>query len=149
MKLYEQLPSLNGATATLNGTINRDELLGKAIFIHFWATSCQLCKNAMPNINKLRDEYEDSLQVISIHVPRCEEDLDISLVKEMIKKYDIKQITLIDNEHAIKEAFDNKCVPAYYLFDKEGKLRHYQAGGNSMVMLGKRLIRLSEEAKNK
>lgn len=31
----------------------------KPTLIHFWSVSCHLCKEAMPEVNKLRDEYVD------------------------------------------------------------------------------------------
>ncbi|MBB3868056.1 Uri superfamily endonuclease [Parageobacillus toebii NBRC 107807] len=41
--------------------------------------------------------------------------------------------------------FENQYVPAYYVFDAEGKLRHFQAGGSGMKMLEKRVNRVLEE----
>ena len=34
----------------------------------------------------------------------------------------------IDNTHAIVGRFENQFVPAFYVFDREHKLRHFQAG---------------------
>ena len=36
-----------------------------------------------------------------------------------------------DNDLQIVERFDNQFVPAYYLFDRAHKLRHFQAGDKS------------------
>ncbi len=32
-------------------------------------------------------------------------------------------------------AFENKYVPAFYLFDRQGKLRHFQAGERAAKMV--------------
>lgn len=145
MKLNQSMPSLSGATAILNGDVTTDMLVGKPTFIHFWSVSCQLCKKAMPTIHEFRDEYKEKLNVVSIHMPRCEEDRDMDRIRSTMEQYDIKQVTCIDNEHILKELFNNQYVPAYYLFDKEGKLRHYQAGGSSLAMVKRRLTRLLQE----
>ena len=41
----------------------------------------------------------------------------------------------IDNTHAIVDRFDNKFVPAFYVFNAEGLLRHFQAGDRGQKML--------------
>lgn len=142
MKLREQMPELTGATEWINEEITMDELKGKATLIHFWSVSCHLCKEAMPEINELRDEYNDDLNVIAVHMPRSEDDLDIGVIRSMAMGHDITQPIFVDSEHKLTEAFENKYVPAYYVFDEEGKLRHFQAGGSGMKMLRKRLNRV-------
>lgn len=102
----------------------------------------------MPNINKFRDDFKDELNVIAVHMPRSEKDLDIEQVKEVAAEHDITQPIFVDNDHTLTDAFENEYVPAYYVFDAEGKLRHFQAGGDGMKMLTKRVNRvLGKETK--
>ncbi len=146
MRLRTPMPELDGATQWLNGEVTRDQLVGeKPTLIHFWSVSCHLCKEAMPQINAFRDEYKDRLNVVSIHMPRSEDDLDVEKVKEVAKEYNITQPIGVDNQHKITDAFENQYVPAYYVFDKEGKLRHFQAGESGMQLLTKRVNRVLEE----
>ncbi|KIL50282.1 thiol-disulfide oxidoreductase [Jeotgalibacillus alimentarius] len=143
MKLRAPMPELDGAVKWLNGEVNREELVGdKPTLIHFWSVSCHLCKEAMPDINELRDEYEDNLNVVAVHMPRSEDDLDMDVIEQVAQGHDISQPIYVDSEHKLTEAFENQYVPAYYVFDKEGQLRHSQAGGSGMKMLRKRLNRV-------
>ncbi|MBO9130344.1 TlpA disulfide reductase family protein [Bacillus sp. 165] len=147
MKLREPMPSLEGATTVLNGEVSREGLIGeKPTLIHFWSVSCHLCKEAMPNINEFRDQYKEQLNVISVHMPRSEEDLDLEQVKQVAEEHGIIQPILVDNQHTITDSFENKYVPSYYVFDKTGVLRHFQAGGGGMPMLTKRVNRVLDEA---
>jgi len=147
VKLYTQLPPFNGATMWLNGEVTNEQLAdGKPTFIHFWSISCHLCKVAMPKINQFRDQFRDQLKVVAVHIPRSESDLNVDEIIKVAADHDMIQPIFVDNNKSLTEAYGNKYVPAYYLFDKKGKLRHYQAGGNSMNMLEKRLLRLLEEA---
>lgn len=149
MRLRSEMPELSGATEWINGEVSKSDLIGdKPTLIHFWSVSCGLCKEAMPNINKFRDDYKDELNVVAVHMPRSEKDLDIEQVKEVAQEHDITQPIFVDNDHALTDAFENEYVPAYYVFDAEGKLRHYQAGGDGMKMLTKRVNRvLGKETK--
>ncbi|TMW73018.1 TlpA disulfide reductase family protein [Alteribacter natronophilus] len=143
MKLRSPMPELDGATEWLNGQLTREDLVGdKPTLIHFWSISCHLCKEAMPDINQFRDEYGDKLNVMSVHMPRSEKDLDLEEIKKTAAEHDITQPTFVDSEHKLTDAFENQYVPAYYVFDEEGNLRHFQAGGGGMKMLTKRVNRV-------
>ena len=143
MKLRAQMPELSGATKWLNGEVKKEDLVGdKPTLLHFWSVSCHLCKEAMPDINELRDEYGDDLNVIAVHMPRSEDDLDLGVIEQVAMGHDITQPIFVDGDHKLTEAFENQYVPAYYVFDKEGQLRHFQAGGSGMKMLRKRLNRV-------
>jgi len=146
MKLREQMPELDGATAWLNGEVTKSQLIGeKPTLIHFWSISCGLCKEAMPQVNEFRDEYKERLNVIAVHMPRSENDLDLDEIKQVAEQHNISQPIYVDSEHKLYEAFENQYVPAYYVFDAEGKLRHFQAGGSGMKMLTKRVNRVLDE----
>lgn len=145
MKLREPMPSLDGATVVLNGNVTREQLIGKPTLIHFWAVSCHLCKDGIKQVNVFRDRYKEELHVISIHMPRRDGDENVEIVKQLAEQYGITHPLLIDNDHRLKEAFDNRCVPTYYVFDANGIFRHYQAGSGGMNMLEKRIIRVIDE----
>ncbi|MGF3102383.1 TlpA disulfide reductase family protein [Rossellomorea sp. DUT-2] len=146
MKLREPMPELNGATEWLNGEVKKGELVGeKPTLIHFWSISCHLCKEAMPQVNEFRDQYSDKLNVMAVHMPRSEDDLNLDEIKKVAAEHDITQPIFVDSEHKLTDAFENQYVPAYYVFDKDGNLRHFQAGGSGMKMLEKRVNRVLDE----
>jgi thiol-disulfide isomerase/thioredoxin len=146
MKLRTEMPELTGATEWLNGQVTKEELVGeKPTLIHFWSISCHLCKEAMPQVIQFWDQYKDKLNVVAVHMPRSENDLNIEEIKQVAAEHGITQPILVDSEHKLTEVFENQYVPAYYVFDRDGKLRHFQAGGSGMKMLEKRVNRVLEE----
>lgn len=145
MKLHAEMPELNGETTWLNGEVKKADLIGdKPTLIHFWSVSCGLCKEAMPKVNEFRDEFKDKLNVVAVHMPRSEKDLDIDQIKAVAEQFDITQPIFVDNEHKLTDTFENQYVPAYYVFDAKGELRHFQAGGDGMKLLAKRVNRVLE-----
>ena len=70
-------------------------------------------------------------------MPRYEADTDVETVRELISKYEITEPVAVDNAHKLKDAFQNEqgFVPAYYLFDAEGKLKCFAAGERGLDML--------------
>jgi hypothetical protein len=103
----------------------------------------------MPRIAEWRDQLKaQGLRVIAVHMPRYEADTDVESVREAIANYDINEPCAVDNEHKLKDAFKNDqgYVPAYYLFDGEGKLRSFAAGERGLDLLKSTLGRLMGQA---
>ena len=147
MKIGAQLPSLEGATEWFNGTQAHAEAeaLGHPTLVHFWSVSCGICKENMPRVSEWRDKYKDQgLRVIAAHMPRYPTDLDIVGVRDAIASFNITEACAIDNEHKLRDAFQNEqgYVPAYYLFDAQGKLRSFAAGERGLDMLSSAMNRL-------
>ncbi|WP_226578299.1 TlpA family protein disulfide reductase [Halobacillus litoralis] len=144
MRLRTPMPELPTAEEWLNSSpLTKEDLVGeKPTLFHFWSVSCGLCKEAMPDVNQFRDEYAGDLNVVAVHMPRSEKDLDMNQIRQSAEEHNITQPVYVDNKHALTDAFDNQYVPSYYVFDAEGLLRHSQAGGGGMKMLRKRVNRV-------
>jgi len=146
MRLRSPMPTLDGATAWLNGEVRRDDIIGeKPTLIHFWSVSCYLCKEEMKDVNYLLHRYKDNLNIISVHMPRSREDTNLEVVQNIARKFNMKQPIYIDNNLKLTKLFENEYVPGYYLFDHYGLLRHFQSGGGGLRMLETRLNRLISE----
>jgi thiol-disulfide isomerase/thioredoxin len=147
MRIGTQMPSLDGATEWFGGTQAHAEAESKnrPTLVHFWSVSCGICKENMPRVGEWRDEKGDEgLRVIAVHMPRYEADTDVEAVREAISKYNIKEPCAVDNQHKLRDAFGNEqgYVPAYYLFDAEGKLKSFAAGERGLNMLASALERV-------
>ncbi len=133
MKIGDAMPPFEGATEWLNQLQETadDYVKGAPTLVHFWATSCGVCKTNMPKLRELKAKYKDKgLRAVAIHMPRYEADTNLETVKENIETYCIDDVCAIDNKHKLKDAFLNEqgWVPVYYLFDAEGRLKSRSAG---------------------
>ena len=139
------LPDLSGATEWINGEVNREQLVGSPTLVHFWAVSCPICHDNMPTLHQWRDQYAArGLKVVAIHMPRQEEDTDIEAVKKDAATMGITEPCAIDNEHTVGDRFENTIWPAYYLFDREGKMKSRAAGYAGLKMIEAPLQKLME-----
>lgn len=137
LRMDSPMPSLEGGTDWFNSEpVSTESLRGHVVVVHFWAISCGICKESLPDISRWIDSYGGrGLKVIAVHMPRQESDTNLEAVKEAIAEYEVKQPCVVDNWHAITDAFENKFVPAFYIFDPELKLRHFQAGEKAIKMV--------------
>jgi thiol-disulfide isomerase/thioredoxin len=147
MRIGDEMPSFEGASEFLNGELNLEK--GKPTMVHFWAVSCGICKEKMPQLREMITKYgEKGLQTVAIHMPRYEADTDMAGVRETVEKQGITEICAVDNEHKLKDAFKNEqgWVPVYYLFDAEGKLKSRAAGEFGIGVLKGALEKMFPEA---
>jgi thiol-disulfide isomerase/thioredoxin len=136
LHLNAAIPSLEGATQWINGEPDLDSVRGEPVLIYFWAVSCHVCHENMSKLQSWREEYvPKGLKMVAIHCPRMKTDTNIDKVKAAVKNYGIVEPCAVDNMHKIKKAFDNEIWPAYFLFDKNGKLKRRTAGNNGIAML--------------
>ena len=147
MRIGTEMPSLDGATEWFGGTQAHAETQakGQPTLVHFWSVSCGICKDNLPRIAEWRDELKErGLRVIAVHMPRYEADTDVEAVRDAIATNMITEPCAIDNEHKLRDAFQNDqgYVPAYYLFDSEGKLRSFAAGERGLDLLKSNLERV-------
>lgn len=151
LRLRSELPSLEGAVAWLNVQDGEPQAPGdgRPLLVHFWAVSCGICKESMPQVNAWREAYEpQGLNVIGVHMPLQEADTNLDRVRETASALGLTQPVAVDSELAISDRFENQYTPAYYVFDSEGKLRHYQAGNRGLDLVERRIQRVLEEARS-
>ncbi|HEY9405364.1 MAG TPA: redoxin domain-containing protein [Pyrinomonadaceae bacterium] len=129
------MPSLEGATEWFNATGARAaaEAKGHPTLVHFWSVSCDICIDNLARVAALRDRYE-GLCVIAVHTPRGEADTDTEKVREVVALSNITEPCAVDNEGKLSEAFQHEStdVPAYYLYDGDGKLNIFAAGAGGL-----------------
>lgn len=133
MRIGTPMPSLEGATEWLTGSAEEvlQDTQGHPVLIHFWSLSCGMCKDNLPRVAEWREKYRAAgLRLVAIHMPRYPQDTDVDEVRAAVAQYEITDPGAIDNEHKLRDAFQNEhgYVPAYYLFDDQHKLKSFAAG---------------------
>src|ERR1044072_3325156 len=140
-------PDLSGATEWL-GESEPDGVsagTGRLTLVHFWSRSCELCKEKLPGLAELRGRVgTERLRVVAVHMPRYPADTDVSGGRETAALHGVTEPCAVDNQHRLRDAFGNDqgFVPAYYLFDAEGKLRGFAAGEYGLKVIGPALDRV-------
>ena len=142
MRVDVQLPSLAGATEWLNlttaATRKNLETKGHPTLIHFWSISSETSKINLAQVSQLREERQrDGLRVIAIHLPQSDAEKDVRAVRDAVTRLNVSEVCALDNEHRLAEAFSTAAddLPAYYLFDPEGKLRASALGANGVDLI--------------
>jgi len=146
LRIGAALPSFEGATEWLTDSAEAVERAkGQPTLVHFWAVSCGTCKDNLPKLAEWRAQYQNKgLHIIAVHMPRYPADTDLAAVQEAIREYQISDPCAVDNEHKLRDAFQNEqgFVPAYYLFNAEGQLKSHAAGQYGLQIVKSALERM-------
>lgn len=150
LRLNTPLPDFSGATAWINGPLERASLSGHPALVYFWSVSSYLSHENMPQVTAWREKYgPQGLKLIAIHVPQQAEDARPEWVGQIADALWITDPCGVDNRHLVKRAFDNLYVPAYFLFDAGGLLRLRTGGIVGLDLVEQALQRLFERRKRR
>jgi thiol-disulfide isomerase/thioredoxin len=147
LRMRSPLPTLEGATAWVNGQPSPDELRGLPVVVSFWSKSCYLCHDTAEQFGVWRDKFaKQGVKFVAVHQPRSEDELDVAAVtKDALEEMKLTQPVAVDNDHAIVERFQNEFVPAFYVFNRNHEMRHFQAGGKGFERIEAAIDRVLEE----
>ncbi len=120
IRSYQALSLENGKPITVaNAT-------GKLIILNSWATWCVPCREEMPGLEELYEEYKDSgLEVIGVSVDNFGMDDRIKLFTE---RMNVTYPIWHDPKDAFTRTFKAIGVPESYLIDKNGTIYHQWKG---------------------
>jgi hypothetical protein len=109
--------------------LRMDKQIGRPVLIEFWDFCRVNSLRTLPYISAWHERYAaDGLRVIGIHDPGFAPSRDEDAVREACKRLAVTHPVLIDVEHRMWIAYDNKGWPARYLFDQRGMLFDYHLG---------------------
>jgi hypothetical protein len=71
---------------------------------------------------------EKGLRVVGLHSPEFDTEKDPARVRKHVRDLGITYPVVLDNNLKMWEALGNHYWPAFYLVDRQGRLRHVQVG---------------------
>lgn len=145
------LNGLSGGTGWINSKpLTAKQLKGKVVLIDFWDYSCINCIRAIPYVRAWADKYKDSgLVVIGVHAPEFDIEKQMPNVQKAVNKFGITYPVVLDNDHAIWNAFHNQYWPAHYFIDAQGKVRYEHFGEGEYDQSERWIQQLLKEANAK
>jgi TolA-binding protein/peroxiredoxin len=95
---------------------------GKVMLLSFWAIWCPHCRQNIPNMDRLVEQYGgQGLLVVGIRRERAGYEVD--KIREFIKTHPMRYATGIDDEGKTSAAYVVYDVPCVVLIDRQGRIR--------------------------
>lgn len=106
------LEMLSGGKADLT------DFAGKVVLLNFWATWCLPCREEMPAMQQLWQQYrEQGFVIVAIAVNKGEREQIASFVDKLALSYPI----LLDPEGEVRKRYEVAALPTSYFIGRDGK----------------------------
>jgi cytochrome c biogenesis protein CcmG, thiol:disulfide interchange protein DsbE len=110
-----------------------DDVRGKVVILHFWASGCSSCREEMPAMELLFARYGKSgLAILAVNVGQRKE-----AVQAYVKGLKMTYPVLLDPDKNMAREYDVVGVPRTFILDRNGLIRYKIVGGTSMETLNK------------
>jgi len=105
-------------------TVSLGALRGKVVYVDFWASWCQPCRQSFPWMNRLQKRYqEQGLVIVGINLDKSRE-----LSDDFLKKIPAEFTVAYDPEGKVASAYRVKGMPSSYLIDRQGRTQKTHIG---------------------
>lgn len=109
----------------LNDKTIDSSIVNKPMFLSFWATWCHFCKEEMPYIDKLAQEYEGRVEFAAINLTHLDSVKDVEAYVQK-NKYQIP--IYLDQDGQVTNSFRVLSTPTFILLDHQGNLAYKKIG---------------------
>lgn len=106
-----------------------ESLHGKVVLLDFWTFACWNCYRSFPWLNEMEARlHSRGLQVVGVHTPEFDYEKVRANIEKKIREYGLTHPVMIDNDMSYWNAMGNRYWPAFYLIDRQGRVRANFAG---------------------
>lgn len=105
--------------------INTRDLIGKVVFINFWATWCPPCIEEMPSIQALYNKFKDNKDIVFLLV---DVDADLKGAERFMRTNKLDMPLYIPNSN-LPSSFLGGAIPTTVILDKRGNIDVRLEGG--------------------
>lgn len=115
-----KLESLDGATVSL------DQFAGKVVFLNVWATWCGPCREEMPSMETLYNEFQSNKDFVMLAI--SQDDKGRTAVAPYVAKNGYHFKVLLDPENKVSSSYDVSGVPETFIIDRNGRIVAHHMG---------------------
>lgn len=114
-----------GLRDTDGNRVRMADLRGKVVLVDFWASWCAPCREEMPVLNRLQEEYgDDGLVIVGVNIDRDEANMTRFLRRTPVDF----RVVHDSGGSTVAERYEPPRMPSSYLIDRRGVVRHVHEG---------------------
>ncbi len=116
-------PGFEAPLLTGSGTLSLDELDGKPVFLNFWWSGCEPCKDEAPALKRAHEIYGDEIAFVGINIRDARAD-----ALEFADRYDLDYPHVEDDTLTIYRDYGLTGQPESFFIDRDGEVVEHVAG---------------------
>ena len=119
----DQAPPFEGQLLLGDGTLALDELEGRPVFINFWWSGCEPCKDEAPALKRAVETYGDEVAFVGINVRDARGD-----AVRFAEEYKLDYPHVFDDTLTIYRDYGLAGQPESFFIDRSGEIVEHVAG---------------------
>lgn len=130
---HARMPEIGAAAPdfTLRSSTGKNlklsEYRGQVVMINFWATWCAPCRQEMPHLNRLYEQYRKAgFMLLGVNI-----DDNPRAAEAMAAHLKIRFPVLYDTGKQVSKRYDVDAMPSTVIVDRDGKVQYIHRGYRS------------------
>ena len=114
----------NAPAWAVDEAVDLDAFKGKVVYLDFWASWCEPCRESFPWMNRLQAELEgNGLVIIAVNVDR-----ERAAAEQFLRSHPARFRIVYDPQGKLPEKFGVRGMPTSFLIDRDGHIQFQHQG---------------------
>ena len=110
----------------IDGNVNLVQLEGKVVYLDFWASWCDPCRESFPWMAEMKEKYQaQGFEVVAVNL-----DKERALADKFLDKMKVNFVVAFDASGESAEKFGLRGMPGSYLIGRDGNIQASHLGFN-------------------
>lgn len=110
----------------IEGEVDLARLEGKVVYLDFWASWCDPCRDSFPWMAEMKEKYgSDGLEVVAVNL-----DKERALADKFLDTMKVNFIVAFDASGESAEKYKLRGMPGSYLIGRDGSIQASHLGFN-------------------
>jgi len=110
----------------IDGNVNLAQLEGKVVYLDFWASWCDPCRESFPWMAEMKEKYgTQGMEVVAVNL-----DKERALADTFLKTMQVNFVVAFDASGESAEKYGLRGMPGSYLIGRDGNIQASHLGFN-------------------
>lgn len=100
------------------GTLRSADLIGKVVLLNFWATWCGPCKEEMPSLGRLQEQFDSA----RVRVVTVTADIYPQGIRQFLDQLDIRLPVAFDEDQELSRKLSVRGLPTTVVIGQDGHI---------------------------
>jgi thiol-disulfide isomerase/thioredoxin len=108
--------------------VTPESVAGKITVLEFWYTTCGFCRDTLPILDKVRQQYKDNPKLAFFAVSIDGPDVKNEALQQAFEGLGIQVPIVRDPEQQMFTLFNTEGTPCQFIIDAKGVVQHFEVG---------------------
>lgn len=124
IEIGQSAPELSLPALVAGEAISLRAHRGKVVYLDFWASWCEPCRESMPVLDELQKRYgKEGFVIVGVNL-----DMETEWATRFLEKRPVSYLLATDPEGQSPQLYGVEKMPSAFFIDRKGKIREIHQG---------------------